>query len=177
MSCKVVFTVVLTLHAYLYFCLLLKAYHPHWTFKHMLTGLEATLVGARPAWTRSCAACCRWPCFSRGVGLDDPQRSLPTPTILWFCALLMRGEPREMVSSWVRLSFFSSWHERGRKQGHLAVDSLPNPFPNDSKGWSGDNRLQMKSAVRRLGKPCFPVEGFAVGKPIPGQVAPTVLTA
>jgi len=28
------------------------------------------------------AACCRWPCFGRGVGLDDPQRSLPTPTIL-----------------------------------------------------------------------------------------------
>ena len=35
---------------------------------------------AGPAWTRSCAACCRWPCFGRGVGLDDPQRSLPTPT-------------------------------------------------------------------------------------------------
>ena len=27
----------------------------------------------------------RWPCFGRGVGLDDPQRSLPNPTILWFC--------------------------------------------------------------------------------------------
>ena len=40
---------------------------------------------SRPAWTRSCAAYCRWPCFSRRVGLDDPQRSLPTPTILWFC--------------------------------------------------------------------------------------------
>ena len=40
---------------------------------------------SRPAWTRSCAACCRWPCFGRRVGLDDPQRSLPTPTILWFC--------------------------------------------------------------------------------------------
>ena len=40
---------------------------------------------SRPAWTRSCAACCRWPCFSRRVGLDDPQWSLPTPTILWFC--------------------------------------------------------------------------------------------
>ena len=40
---------------------------------------------SRPAWTRSCAAYCRWPCFSRGVGLDDPQRSLPTPIILWFC--------------------------------------------------------------------------------------------
>ena len=40
---------------------------------------------SRPSWTRSCAACCRWPCLSRRVGLDDPQRSLPTPTILWFC--------------------------------------------------------------------------------------------
>ena len=40
---------------------------------------------SRPAWTRSCAACWRWPCFGRRVGLDDPQRSLPTPTILWFC--------------------------------------------------------------------------------------------
>jgi len=40
---------------------------------------------SRPAWTRSCAACCRRPFFGRGVGLDDPQRSLPTPTILWFC--------------------------------------------------------------------------------------------
>jgi len=40
---------------------------------------------SRPAWTRSCAAYCRWPCFGRRVELDDPQRSLPTPTILWFC--------------------------------------------------------------------------------------------
>jgi len=24
---------------------------------------------SRPAWTRSCAACCRWPCFGRRVGL------------------------------------------------------------------------------------------------------------
>ena len=40
---------------------------------------------SRPAWTRSCVACCRWPSFSWRVGLDDPQRSLPTPNILWFC--------------------------------------------------------------------------------------------
>jgi len=40
---------------------------------------------SRPAWTRSCAACCRWPCFGRAVGLDDPQRSLPTPNVLCFC--------------------------------------------------------------------------------------------
>ena len=39
---------------------------------------------SRPAWMQSCAACCRWPCFGMGVGLDDPHRSLPTPTILWF---------------------------------------------------------------------------------------------
>ena len=32
--------------------------------------------------TRSSAVCCRRPCFSRRVGLGDPQRSLPTPTIL-----------------------------------------------------------------------------------------------
>ena len=40
---------------------------------------------SRPAWTRSCAACCRWPCFGRGFGPDDPQRSLPAPAILWYC--------------------------------------------------------------------------------------------
>ena len=40
---------------------------------------------SRPAWTRSFAACCRWTCFGRRLGPDDPQRSLPTPTILWFC--------------------------------------------------------------------------------------------
>ena len=32
---------------------------------------------SRPTWTRSCAVCCRRPCFGRGVGLDGPQRSLP----------------------------------------------------------------------------------------------------
>ena len=40
---------------------------------------------SRPAWIRSSGACSRWPCFGRRVGLDDPQRSLPTLTILWFC--------------------------------------------------------------------------------------------
>ena len=40
---------------------------------------------SKPSRTRTCAACSRWPCFGRGVGLDDPQRSLPTPTMLWFC--------------------------------------------------------------------------------------------
>ena len=43
--------------------------------------------------TKSSAACCRWPCFGRRVGLDDPQRSLPTPTILWFCDSAKRDWP------------------------------------------------------------------------------------
>ena len=39
---------------------------------------------SKPTWTRSYAACCRWPCFGSGVGLDDPQSSLRTTTIVWF---------------------------------------------------------------------------------------------
>ena len=54
--------------------------------------------------TRSCAACCRWPCFGRRVGLDDPQRSLPTPTILWFydsvtCLVLKEFLPLSILCS------------------------------------------------------------------------------
>jgi len=46
---------------------------------------ECSILHLYPAWTRSSTTYCRWPCFSRRVGLDDPQRSLQTPTILWFC--------------------------------------------------------------------------------------------
>ena len=49
---------------------------------------------SRPAWTRFCAACSGWPCFGRRVGLDDPQRSLPTPNILWFCISCNHSEAR-----------------------------------------------------------------------------------
>jgi len=56
----------------------------HWN--RLPEGLWSLLVWrySRPAWTRSCAAFCRGPCFGRGVGLHDLQRSLPTPTILRF---------------------------------------------------------------------------------------------
>ena len=50
-----------------------------------LYSLHRSKDGISLALSRSCAACCRWPWFGRGVGLDDPQRSLPTPNILWFC--------------------------------------------------------------------------------------------
>ena len=58
-----------------------------WGWRSTGTGCPWSLLlwrYSRPAWTRSSAACCRWPGFGRRVGLDDPQRSLPTPTILWF---------------------------------------------------------------------------------------------
>ena len=52
---------------------------------------------SRPAWTSSSAACCRWPCFGGRVGLNDAQRSLPTPTILWFC-----DSAFSLMGDWVR---------------------------------------------------------------------------
>ena len=55
---------------------------------------------SRPAWTRSSAACCRWPCFGRRIELDDPQRSLPTPTILWFCDSVTFATNLECHSWW-----------------------------------------------------------------------------
>ena len=55
---------------------------------------------SRPAWTWSSTTYCRWPFFGRRVGLDDPQRSLPTRTILWFC---------DSVSSAVVFEFRNFW--------------------------------------------------------------------
>ena len=68
---------------------------------------------SRPTWTRSCAACCRWPGFGRRIGLDDPQRSLPTPNILWFCEKhLLRGSKK---SPWQCLILFSQLPWQFRK--------------------------------------------------------------
>lgn len=36
-------------------------------------------------WDKVWAICSQWPCFSREVGQDNPQRSLPTSAIVWFC--------------------------------------------------------------------------------------------
>lgn len=47
-SCKGSVPTCLTLHASVYFCLLPQDFHPHWTFKHMFTGLEAVPAGALP---------------------------------------------------------------------------------------------------------------------------------
>ena len=59
---------------------------------HLLRAFCAQQWGPRRWGQLSCSSgskwppsCSRRPCFGRGVGLDDPQRSLPAPTILWFC--------------------------------------------------------------------------------------------
>ena len=88
---------------------------------------------SRPAWTRSCAACCRWPCFGRGVGLDDPQRSFPIPTILWFCdSVILWFEIR--CSIWVAVMF----------QGHLACCVFS---PTSSKVKESSGKFYRSSAV------------------------------
>ena len=60
-----------------------------------------------PTWTRSCAACSRWPCFGRGVELGDPQRSLPTPNILWYCDT--NWEPSSLPWSLQRRTYATLW--------------------------------------------------------------------
>ena len=47
-------------------------------------------------------AFCRWPCFGRRVGLDDPQRSLPTPTILWLCDSVKESLRNHVFSRLIR---------------------------------------------------------------------------
>ena len=37
------------------------------------------------------------PALAGGVGLDDPQRSLPTPNILWFSPSVKAGSPRTLL--------------------------------------------------------------------------------
>jgi len=62
-----------------------------WGWQKTGTGWPETLcilllwTYSKPIGIRSYAACSMWPCFSRGVGLYDPQRSVPTPMVLWFC--------------------------------------------------------------------------------------------
>ena len=85
---------------------------------------------SRPSWTRFCAACCRWPYFSRGVGLGDPQRSLPTPTILWFCDLpLPLSRPTSLsfsllLSNWGEGVIERLWWAPGTQPGSTHYTDL-----------------------------------------------------
>ena len=84
---------------------------------------------SRPTWTLSCAACCRWPFFVRGVGLDDPQRSLPILAILWFCDLCSTTQVRSSAKRrWEALQRCEQCcpellYLRGTEQGAVHVSS------------------------------------------------------
>lgn len=56
---------------------------------------------ANPNWTQSWATVSRWPCFSRGVGLDDLKTSLLTSAILWF------HDSKPIFSCCLNLALFS----------------------------------------------------------------------
>jgi len=65
-----------------------------WEWRSPGTGCPGRLWGlllwrySRPSWTSSCAACCRWPCFSRG-GWTRWSTEVPSnpdhSVILWNC--------------------------------------------------------------------------------------------
>ena len=54
---------------------------------------------SRPAWTRSCAACCRWPCFSRGGWTRWPTEfpSNPYYSVILRFARSNAEEPRSTL--------------------------------------------------------------------------------
>jgi len=60
------------------------------------------------SWTFSCATHCREPALSAGLDLDGLQQSLPTPTVLWFCA----------IREWLDV------HLRNQPRCHLSLTSL-----------------------------------------------------
>ena len=123
---------------------------------------------SNPAWTLSCAACSGWPCFGRGFWLDDPQRSLPTLNILWFCDSVSGVEQKrgkewryasELTRNWPQISHLllqsnvcetgASYHKRRTEselpQWHLLLDyrSL----------WFGQ---KSETAIQLLGKGHLP---------------------
>jgi len=60
-----------------------------------------------------CCSCCRRPCFGRGVGLDDPQRSLPTPAIPFGVLGATKGVSRNVPGKAVRAVQGLSWAWKG----------------------------------------------------------------
>lgn len=61
---------------------------------------------SKPDWTHSWATRCSWPCFGEVVlGPDDLQKSLSTPTILWFCDQpKTHNNPKPFRQQWNLLS-------------------------------------------------------------------------
>jgi len=70
---------------------------------------------SKPAWTRSCAACCRWSCFSSGGWTRWPTEVPSNPqhsVILWFCEAV-ETSAGQAVSSCSKLSLLpAAWWTR-----------------------------------------------------------------
>jgi len=85
---------------------------------------------SKPTWTRSCAACCRWPCFGRGVWTRwSPEVPSNTyhPVILW------------------HLFIFSTSHMESSPGLPLILTTCSDSCPqgllqNDPSQWSRRNR-------------------------------------
>jgi len=63
--------------------------------------------------------------LGQGVGLGDPQRSLPTPNILWFKLAVMKIQPALLHFVGMTLSKFLL-----REMGHLVLLNSPRGFLN-----------------------------------------------
>ena len=111
---------------------------------------------SRPAWTRSCAGCCRWPCFSRGAGLDDPQRALPTPNILWFCDLWFYDCPGRRGNGRLRWRQEGFWDQEGTSSPEPARCFQRCPS-HAQRGQSRSCSLPTPSLLRRYSKRCLQV--------------------
>lgn len=70
-------------------------------------------VYSKHDWTESWAPSSGWPCLSRGIGLDDLKRLLPTSALVWFRDSMLfeqvefRVYADNTVCFWIQRSAFS----------------------------------------------------------------------
>ena len=81
----------------------------------------------KPRWTWSWAACVAATALSRGVVLDDLQRSLPTSTFLWFCDSI--STRHQQSQTYQKLSNFSTsaklkLNKEGKRKQVLKIEFI-----------------------------------------------------
>ena len=111
---------------------------------------------SRPPWTRSSTAYCRWPCFSRRIWLDDPQRSHPTPTILWFCdSLILFPHGKVSALSGAALPWAMGVEVNALDWAALREETRPDghpPSPSPAHAWQDEtgNAEAMRASLQQL---------------------------
>ena len=86
-----------------------------------------------PPWQGPVQSALDEPVFSGVVGPDDPQRSLPSPTILWFCDSKILQSNIKEVLEWEEL--WSNCPLLNVCGNDTSVDQFPNCHSSDQK-WS-----------------------------------------